>query len=125
MSWRGPWRRWRRLGVGDLLTTLCRYATMMQVRPISKLTVKVLKEFFENPRHDQYGFGLMGATGVKSGSLCPILDQLTARGWIESFEEDIDEHVEGRPKRRLYRLTALGQREGRKAIADFYEDLGP
>lgn len=92
---------------------------------IGKQTVKVLKEFFENPRHPQYGFGLMRATGVKSGSLYPILDQLISRGWLESFGEDIDEHAEGRPRRRLYRLTGLGQTEGWKAITDFYEELGP
>ncbi len=90
---------------------------------VSKPTVKVLKVFMENPRHEQYGFGLMRATHVKSGSLYPILDRLERLGLIESHDEDIDEHAEGRPKRRLYRLTALGEIEGRRAILDFYRDL--
>jgi DNA-binding PadR family transcriptional regulator len=54
-----------------------------------------------------------------------MLERLEHRGWIEGFDEAIDEHAEGRPRRRLYRLTARGTREARSALADFYRDLGP
>jgi PadR family transcriptional regulator PadR len=63
------------------------------------------------------------ATGVKSGSLYPILDRLQRLGWIESKDEQIDEHLVGRPKRRLYSLTDYGRKEGVKALVEFYEDL--
>jgi DNA-binding PadR family transcriptional regulator len=88
-------------------------------------SAKVVRAFLETPRAAQYGFGLMKSTGVKSGSLYPMLDRLERCGWIEGFDECIDERAEGRPKRRLYRLTALGEREGRAALATFYRDLGP
>ena len=91
----------------------------------SKATIKVLRAFLDRPSGDQYGFGLMRSTGVKSGSLYPILEKLQHLGWIESHAEDIDETVVGRPRRRLYRLTGLGESEGQKAVADFYRDLGP
>jgi PadR family transcriptional regulator, regulatory protein PadR len=86
---------------------------------------KVLARFLEDPTREQYGFGLMRATGVKSGSLYPILEQLERIGWVESHQEVIDERAEGRPRRQLYRLTLIGEREGRQAVADFYRDLGP
>ena len=89
----------------------------------SKATAKVLIAFLEYPARDQYGFGLMGATGVKSGSLYPILERLERLGWIESHMEVIDERVAGRPKRKLYRMTAVGQAEATQAVADFYRDL--
>lgn len=87
--------------------------------------VKVLREFLENPMRDHYGLGLMRSTGLKSGTLYPVLEQLLERGWLENFLEDIDEHAEGRPKRRLYRLTGVGETEARRAVIDFYRDLGP
>jgi PadR family transcriptional regulator, regulatory protein PadR len=91
---------------------------------VSKATVKILRVFLESPETEQYGFGLMGATGVKSGSLYPILDRLHGLGWVEVRDEPIDEQAEGRPKRRLYKLTSQGRAEGLRVVRDFYADLG-
>jgi DNA-binding PadR family transcriptional regulator len=91
---------------------------------LSKSSVKVLREFVDDPDGEQYGFGLMRSTRVKSGSLYPILERFERLQWIEGYDESIDEHAEGRPRRRLYRLTALGEREARKAVAEFYRDIG-
>ncbi|MGH2731592.1 MAG: PadR family transcriptional regulator [Actinomycetota bacterium] len=90
---------------------------------LSKASAKVLGAFLAEPTQDQYGFGIMRATGVKSGSLYPILQRFERLGWIEGHDEEIDEQAEGRPKRRLYRLTPAGERKARKAVTDFYHDL--
>ena len=50
---------------------------------LSVAKAKVLQAFLEEPSQEQYGFGLMRSTGVKSGSLYPILDSLEKSGWIE------------------------------------------
>jgi PadR family transcriptional regulator PadR len=92
---------------------------------ISVATAKVLAAFLEAPQREQYGFGLMRATGLKSGSLYPILDRLNQSGWLRAYDEDIDEVAAGRPKRRLYSLSALGEEEAPRAVAEFYHDLGP
>jgi PadR family transcriptional regulator PadR len=89
----------------------------------SKATAKILRAFLEDPDAEQYGFGLMAATGVKSGSLYPILDRLQRLGWVESKDEQIDERMVGRPKRRLYLLTDKGRNEALKALIEFYGDL--
>jgi PadR family transcriptional regulator, regulatory protein PadR len=91
----------------------------------SKSKVKVLNVFLEEPAEEQYGFGVIHKTRLQSGVVYPLLDRLERDGWIEGFDEDIDEHAEGRPKRRLYRLTAVGKREAVKAVAVFYADLEP
>jgi PadR family transcriptional regulator PadR len=91
---------------------------------LSVAKAKILQAFLEEPAGEQYGFGLIRVTGVKSGSLYPILDGLQRDGWIEGREEAIDVHKEGRPKRHMYRLTALGDREARKAVAEFHRSLG-
>jgi DNA-binding PadR family transcriptional regulator len=92
---------------------------------IRKSGALVLSEFLKEPMKEQYGFGLMRATGVKSGVLYPLLDRLTQRGWIDAYDEDIDERAEGRPRRRLYRLTGLGERQARVAVEEFYRGLVP
>jgi DNA-binding PadR family transcriptional regulator len=92
---------------------------------ISPAVVKILSVFFANPGREHYGLGLMRSTNVKAGSLYPILDRLERAGWLTATDEDIDPRSAGRPRRRLYRLTAIGEREGLKAVADFYEGLTP
>jgi PadR family transcriptional regulator PadR len=88
-------------------------------------SAKVLAVFLADPAREQYGFGLMKATGVKSGSLYPMLERFEQGGLIERYDECIDESAEGRPRRRLYRLTAAGERKARAALVEFYRDLGP
>lgn len=91
---------------------------------LSSASVKVLRQFLDNRSEEQYGFGVMRATGVKAGSLYPILDRFERVGWIEGYDELIDEHAEGRPRRRLYRLTADGAMAAEEAVSSFYLDLG-
>lgn len=62
------------------------------------------------------GQGVSGAeiskhTGLASGSLYPILSRLEKAGWLSSEWEAGDPTALGRPRRRFYRVTALGQRE--------------
>jgi len=52
----------------------------------------------------------MESTGLSSGTLYPILMRLDEAGWLESRWEKVDPARVGRPRRRLYRITALGRR---------------
>ena len=56
----------------------------------------------------KHGYALSISTGVKSGSLYPILMRLEDRGLLESKWQP-SPHP-GRPARRMYRLTAQGNR---------------
>lgn len=53
-----------------------------------------------------HGYELCEQVDLKSGTLYPILMRLSDRGMLESKWEPSPH--EGRPPRRLYRLTALG-----------------
>ena len=55
----------------------------------------------------RHGYDLSRETGLKSGTLYPLLIRLTERGWLETRWEDSPEP--GRPPRHLYRLTAEGR----------------
>ena len=99
------------------------YLYIASRRKISLATAKILTEFLANPAGDQYGFALMKATGLASGSLYPILDRLETMRWIEGFDEPIDEWEQGRPRRRLYRLTPDGEAEAPNAVDEFVRDV--
>lgn len=96
----------------------------MSVR-LSPATVKVLQAMTKTASARQYGYSLMRATALKSGSLYPILERLEHAGWVESEWETVDEQKPGRPPRRYYRLTALGREQAPQAVAEYLHKAGP
>ena len=55
-----------------------------------------------------YGYELSSLTGIKSGTLYPLLIRLEAQGHLEAEWQPPVAY--GRPPRHAYRLTAAGQR---------------
>jgi DNA-binding PadR family transcriptional regulator len=86
---------------------------------------RVLREFLETPSEPCYGFDLMRATGLASGTLYVILARLERAGWLISEQEDIDPVAAKRPARRLYRLTPDGAQAARQELAELSEKLRP
>lgn len=78
----------------------------------SAQTLKVLAALSEARRQWRYGLELAAATGLKSGSLYPILARLDERGLVES--KWLEPEKPGRPARHAYRITA----EGRTALQE-------
>lgn len=67
-----------------------------------------------------YGFEIMRAAHLPSGTVYPLLRRLEADGLLESsWENAQDAHAEGRPPRRYYQATP----EGRAALAEAREKL--
>ncbi|MBY8875047.1 PadR family transcriptional regulator [Micromonospora sp. PLK6-60] len=82
-------------------------------------TVQVLRLLLADPAVPRYGRDIARETGLKTGTLHPILARLEAAGWVHSFWEDPAEHEDqGRPRRRYYRLTGDGVRAARSCLAD-------
>jgi DNA-binding PadR family transcriptional regulator len=86
-------------------------------------TLLVLRELLAEPGREVYGLQVRAATGICSGTLYPILGRLEEKGWTTSRWEDIYPPAEGRPPRRYYRLTELGDREARAALARWGQRL--
>jgi PadR family transcriptional regulator, regulatory protein PadR len=80
--------------------------TAMRLRAQSPQTHLVLRTLFEAPEQWHYGYDLSRTTGLKPGTLYPILARLTERGLLTSQWEP--EAPEGRPRRHLYRLSEAG-----------------
>jgi DNA-binding PadR family transcriptional regulator len=81
----------------------------------SAQTIGLLAALAAEPSVWRHGYDLSRETGLKSGTLYPILMRLTEQGWLETRWEETA--VPGRPPRHLYRLTADGLAEARALVA--------
>lgn len=79
---------------------------MEKFRAVSPQTGGLLRVMLARPTRWLHGYDLSEHTGLKSGSLYPILMRLSDRGLLESKWQPSP--LAGRPPRRLYRLTAQG-----------------
>jgi PadR family transcriptional regulator, regulatory protein PadR len=82
----------------------------------SRQTLEVLAVLCAHPSAWQHGYAIARDTGLKSGTLYPILVRLADRGLMEARWED--EQPAGRPRRHLYRLTPEGLASATAALAD-------
>lgn len=78
------------------------------------LTLRVL---LGQPDEERYGLSVAREAGLEPGTIYPILVAFETVGWLTSREDDVDVHLEGRPRRRYYRLTADGIVAAREALA--------
>lgn len=70
-----------------------------------------------DPSTPQYGYDLMKAAKLPSGTLYPMLARLQQDGLVDSEWETQRENAGGRPPRKYYRLTAEGLRVARLELA--------
>jgi len=81
----------------------------------SAQTLAVLADLCATPSQWRHGYGIAKDTGLKSGTLYPVLIRLAERGLVEARWED--EQPAGRPRRHLYRLTPEGLAAAKAALA--------
>jgi DNA-binding PadR family transcriptional regulator len=80
-------------------------------------TQLVLQALLADPSREMYGAELGVAAGLPSGTVHPILARLEGLRWLQSYWEDVNPRLEGRPARRYYRLTPDGVEAARSALA--------
>ena len=83
----------------------------------SPQTLAILELLLESPRSWHYGYALSQRTGLKSGTLYPILVRLAEQGWLDTQWSQPEEP--GRPPRHTYRLTAEGAKSARQRVAEY------
>lgn len=79
---------------------------MERSRKPSRQALTVLDAMAQRPTAWCYGLEIAGVTGLKSGSLYPILIRCAERGLLESKWLDASEP--GRPPRHAYRILPAG-----------------
>lgn len=95
---------------------------MTSSRKASPQTLALIATLLERPRQWRHGYDLAQATGLKSGTLYPILMRLSDRSLLASeWQESPDR---GRPPRHMYRLTSSGVAWAKDQLARFGPDAG-
>ena len=94
---------------------LCRVFCVGSRGEFSAQTLSVLAVLCDEPSRWRHGYALARQTGLKSGTLYPILIRLADRELVEACWQD--EPTPGRPRRHLYRLTAVGLAAATAALA--------
>jgi len=84
-------------------------------RKCSDQTLALLAALLEQPRTWRYGYELAKESGLKSGTLYPILIRLGDRGMLESKWQPPSQP--GRPPRHVYRVTSAGAAFAKEQLA--------
>jgi len=79
----------------------------------SPQTTLILAALLHTPEEWRYGYDLNRSTGLKSGTLYPILMRLAEHRLLETSWETTET---GRPPRHLYKLTPDGLRYAQEQV---------
>ena len=94
----------------------------MQKKPLAFGQVSILHAIADGNR---FGFDIMDATGLTSGTVYPTLDRLESIGFLTSHWEDArTARRDKRPPRRYFDLTAAGATALAEALTR-YKNLKP
>jgi DNA-binding PadR family transcriptional regulator len=88
---------------------------MPRIPNSSPQTLQVFESLVDDPQAWHYGYALSKQTGLKPGTLYPILARLVAGDLLETRWEQSEQA--GRPPRHLYRLTPDGVAQARERLA--------
>lgn len=89
---------------------------MTRAPNISRQTRSVLAALLAQPQAWRYGYDLSKETGLKSGTLYPLLIRLSDQGLLEAeWRQPLQP---GRPPRHAYRLTDKGAALARERTLD-------
>jgi len=91
---------------------------MLVLPRLTPQTVAVLRALLATPATPRWGRDIARETGLKSGSLHPILARLEQSGVVESHWEAPEAHEDqGRPRRRYYKFAPGGAETVHLALA--------
>lgn len=89
----------------------------MRTKRLGLGTLAILQALEGNRR---FGFDIMDATGLTSGTVYPALDRLEELGHVRSrWEDEAVARKEARPARRYFEITAQGSRALADALARY------
>lgn len=79
-------------------------------------TQLVLTTLLREPRREHYGLEIVHSTGLRSGTVFPILARLEKAGWVRSRWERVATRQANRARRHYYRMTGHGVTAARCAL---------
>lgn len=95
---------------------------MARRRRLSDEGAAVLQLFLEDPTRERFGLEIIRLTGIKSGSLYPILHRFEERELISARWEDVEVAAEQRRRpRRCYRFDLKQLRDAEELYRQWAE----
>ena len=91
---------------------------------ITAHVLRALECIVSLPADEASGAAISRITGLPSGTLYPLLMRLESAGWLSSKWEKAEPSDLGRPRRRLYRVTAKGAAHAREAATGLVKVVG-
>ncbi|MFJ4081130.1 PadR family transcriptional regulator [Streptomyces iakyrus] len=99
----------------NVVLDTCSTWSMTNIR-LTKPTMAVLETLLSAAEDaPAWGLSICRDADLGPGTVYPILDRLSQRGWVTSYEEP-GPHP-GRPARRFYELTGTGRQQAAQALA--------
>ncbi len=90
---------------------------------VTKAMLDALLLLAEQPDEPRYGLEIAKVAGLSHTTIYDNLARLEAAGWISSEWEQLKPSEAGRPRRRLYRLTPLGETVAREAVDRYVRSI--
>jgi len=79
--------------------------------------------FVEDSTQPRYGLEIAREAGLSHTTIYDTLARLETTGWLHSEWEHADPRVDRRPRRRLYKLTGLGEGVAQRALENQLQSL--
>lgn len=112
---RCTWGTENKIAQLTLYIDICRVRgmTRMKIPRLSPQTIRILEEFLQSPAVWRYGYELSRETGLRPGTLYPILMRLAKYSLVETRWVVTENGV---PPRHTYRLTSRGAEAVKAAL---------
>lgn len=81
---------------------------------MTKQQLELMRVLLNHGSEWSYGYDVSRESGLKSGTLYPMLIRFSDRGWLEEEWR----HEQGEKPRHMYRLTGLGRRAAKLALEE-------
>ena len=90
---------------------------------ITSTVIAVFVVLLEDVLNPRYGMEIAKAASLSHTTIYDTLARLEAARWLSSEWETLAAHEDARPRRRLYRLTPLGEVTARRAVEEHVRTL--
>ncbi len=84
---------------------------------LSRHGLRVLRMFVEVSADALAGSDITLSLGIGSSTVYPLLARLLKAGWLSAKWEK-ESGAAGRPRKKFYKLTALGRKKAQEALAE-------
>lgn len=89
----------------------------------SKTFLKIITPFIHDTEAQYSGYDICKRTNLRTGVVYPMLYTLLAKSWLSVEWEKTSASDRSGPRRKLYKITSEGAKNGRKLINDEYPFL--